>query len=139
VDEAYRGFVYDCSRYNDIQELMLVSDILITDYSSIMFDYSALQRPIYFFAYDFDLFLKQKDHFYFDFEDEENMPGPILKTTQEIIDDIKEPKLSIEYEDRLKRFAKRYCPYAKGSARRLAKMMFKEMEDIFRYEDEKKQ
>ncbi|MCR4717877.1 MAG: bifunctional glycosyltransferase family 2 protein/CDP-glycerol:glycerophosphate glycerophosphotransferase [Lachnospiraceae bacterium] len=139
IDEAYRGFVYNCSRYNDIHELMLVSDILITDYSSIIFDYSVLGRPIYFFAYDFDAFLKLKEHFYLDFENDDEMPGPIVKTTQEIIDDIKEPVLSVQYEDRLKAFSKKYCPYAKGSARRLAKAMFKEMEDIFRYEDEERQ
>ncbi|MBQ4232733.1 MAG: CDP-glycerol glycerophosphotransferase family protein [Lachnospiraceae bacterium] len=138
VDEAYGGFIYDCSRYNDAHELLLVSDYLITDYSSLVFDYSVLNRPIYFYLYDLDLYKANKEHFYLDFEDEENMPGPVITTTQEIIDDIKKPEISVMYSDRLKAFAKRYTPYAKGSARRLAKKMFVEMEDVFSYEDEDK-
>ena len=52
--EKYKGFVYDYSQGYDIQELYLVSDILITDYSSVMFDYSNLNRPIIFFTYDIE-------------------------------------------------------------------------------------
>ena len=103
-----------------------------------MFDYSVLNRPIYFYLYDLDLYKANKEHFYLDFEDEENMPGPVVTTTQEIIDDIKSPEISVMYKDRLKAFAKRYTPYAKGSARRLARKMFVEMEDVFNYEDEDK-
>lgn len=48
------GFVYNLSKYDDIAELYLISDILITDYSSVFFDYANLKRPMLFFTYDLD-------------------------------------------------------------------------------------
>src|SRR5699024_1567020 len=50
--EPFKGFAYDFSTYDDIAELYLISDILITDYSSVFFDYANLKRPILFFTYD---------------------------------------------------------------------------------------
>src|SRR5699024_9544165 len=48
----FKGFAYDYSDYDDINELYLVSDVLITDYSSVFFDYANLKRPILFYTYD---------------------------------------------------------------------------------------
>ena len=50
---AYKKWLRVCDFSYDISELYLVSDALITDYSSVMFDYSLLRRPMFFFAYDF--------------------------------------------------------------------------------------
>ena len=44
------GFAFNFSKYDDISELYLISDILITDYSSVFFDYANLQRPMLFFT-----------------------------------------------------------------------------------------
>ena len=49
---GYENFAIDVSNYNDVSELFLISDCLITDYSSVMFDYGILKRPQFFFAYD---------------------------------------------------------------------------------------
>ena len=48
---SYDKFIFEFNEQQDISELYLVSDILITDYSSVMFDYSLLKRPMFFFAY----------------------------------------------------------------------------------------
>ena len=48
------GFVYNLSKYDDISEIYLISDICITDYSSVFFDYANLRRPILFFMYDYE-------------------------------------------------------------------------------------
>ncbi|PTI80897.1 hypothetical protein BU071_13305, partial [Mammaliicoccus vitulinus] len=48
--------IYDLSKANDVNELFLMSDTLITDYSSVYFDYANLHRPILFFAYDKDAY-----------------------------------------------------------------------------------
>lgn len=82
----YEGFAYDFSSGCDIQELYLVSDMMITDYSSTMFDFANLKRPIIFFAYDIDDYRDSLRGFYFDFENE--ACGPIVKTTNEVIDAI---------------------------------------------------
>src|SRR5699024_7827758 len=78
-----QGFAYDVSDYQDIGELYLISDMLMTDYSSVFFDYAHLKRPILFYTYDLDKYRGQLRGFYFDMEEEE--PGPLLKTTDEDI------------------------------------------------------
>ena len=55
---GYENFAIDVSNYNDVSELFLISDCLITDYSSVMFDYGILKRPQFFFAYDIDKYDK---------------------------------------------------------------------------------
>ena len=84
----YKGFVYTFDETKDIAWLYLVSDMLITDYSSVMFDYSLLQRPMLFFAYDLENYKENLRGFYFDFV--QDIPGPISKDTDQLIKDIKE-------------------------------------------------
>ena len=83
---AYTDFVYKFDMCDDIAELYLVSDLLITDYSSVMFDYSLLKRPMFFFTYDLEEYKNELRGFYFDFLKE--APGPITCTTKELIDSI---------------------------------------------------
>ena len=82
--DAYKGFAYNLSSYDDIQELYLISDMLITDYSSVMFDYANMNRPILFFTYDLELYRDNLRGLYIDFEKE--APGPLLRTTEEIVE-----------------------------------------------------
>jgi len=82
----YNDFVYDFSQYEDIRELYLISDLLITDYSSVFFDYANLKRPMLFFVYDIEEYRDHLRGFYFDFESK--APGPLVKTTEEIITEI---------------------------------------------------
>ena len=56
----YAGFVYNASLYDDINDLYIISDILITDYSSVFFDYSILKRPIIYYMYDLQEYELQK-------------------------------------------------------------------------------
>ncbi|WP_051302052.1 CDP-glycerol glycerophosphotransferase family protein [Salibacterium aidingense] len=80
--EAYPDFAYEAPSEADIQELFLAADILITDYSSVMFDYSVLQRPMIFFAYDLEEYRDSLRGFYFDYEKE--VPGPIVRNNREL-------------------------------------------------------
>lgn len=84
----YKGFVYTFDETKDIAWLYLVSDMMITDYSSVMFDYSLLNRPMLFFAYDLETYKNELRGFYFDFIKE--APGPISRDTDRLIKDIKE-------------------------------------------------
>lgn len=83
---AYGDFVKDVSSYPDIAELYLVSDMLITDYSSVFFDYANLNRPIIFYMYDLDDYRDRLRGFYFDIEQEN--PGPVVENEQELFDAI---------------------------------------------------
>ncbi|MGA3513556.1 CDP-glycerol glycerophosphotransferase family protein, partial [Lactiplantibacillus plantarum] len=69
----YSDFVYDLSSYPNISDLYLVSDLLITDYSSGFFDYAYLQRPILFYPYDYHLYKDELRGFYLDYE--KDLPG----------------------------------------------------------------
>lgn len=79
-----KGQYIDVSDFESEQELMLISDILITDYSSIMIEYCILNRPIIFFTYDLDSYLANERGFYYDFKT--TVPGPIVRTSDELID-----------------------------------------------------
>ena len=77
----------DVSDFENEQELMLISDILITDYSSIMIEYAVLDRPIIFFTYDLDNYLTHERGFYYDFKT--SVPGNIVFNTSQLIDVIR--------------------------------------------------
>ncbi|WP_407316954.1 CDP-glycerol glycerophosphotransferase family protein [Isoptericola halotolerans] len=75
--------VLDVTHYPDVNELMLAADGLITDYSSIMFDYAVLRRPIYLLVPDLDLYRDTTRGFYRDLE--EISPGPLCADTAELV------------------------------------------------------
>lgn len=82
-----KGKYIDCSDYSSEQELLLISDILITDYSSIMIEFALLNKPIIFFTYDFESYLTEERGFYFDFKS--TVPGPVVYDSNQLIDVIK--------------------------------------------------
>lgn len=109
----YKDFLYPCDMSYDISYLYLAADCLITDYSSVMFDYSILHRPMFFFAYDLEKYENELRGFYFDFLAE--APGPVVQTTQELVRAIQgyEPR---EYEERCQAFYEKYNSVDKGNA-----------------------
>ena len=108
-------FAFDVSRYDDIAELYLVADILITDYSSVFFDYANLKRPILYYTYDLEKYENVLRGFYLDIHEE--VPGPLLKTTEEVIDSIKNiESLKEEYKDKYDAFYERFCSIEDGNA-----------------------
>ncbi|MDA1476606.1 CDP-glycerol glycerophosphotransferase family protein [Bacillus changyiensis] len=78
-------FVIDFGDQYSLYDLMALSDALITDYSSVIFEYSILQRPIYFYCPDLEDYLKERD-FYYPFES--FVPGPISKSVTALAEDI---------------------------------------------------
>ena len=81
--ELEGSFVYDGSRNMDINDLLMVSDICISDYSSLIFEYSLMERPMLFFAYDLEEYFDWRG-FYYNYD--EMTPGPVCKTNREMID-----------------------------------------------------
>lgn len=108
----FKGFITDID--TDIKELYLLSDIMMTDYSSTMFDYSVLKRPMIFYTYDLDKYAGDRG-FYFDFI--ETAPGPFLYNTEELVDFLKggEPDFS-PYEQKLEDFYNKFNVWEDGSA-----------------------
>lgn len=109
----YEGFVYSFNEKVDISRLYLIADMMITDYSSVMFDYSLLKRPMFFFAYDLENYENNLRGFYFDFLKE--APGPISKTTDQLISDIKSYDEK-EWEEKYSQFSQKYNSADDGKA-----------------------
>ena len=82
-DDYRESFVYDVTHDLSIEDLICASDICISDYSSLVFEYSLFERPIIMFAYDLEDYFDWRG-FYYDYYD--MSPGPIVQTTEEIID-----------------------------------------------------
>lgn len=111
----HKGFVFDYSTYDDIAELYLISDMLITDYSSVFFDYANLKRPILFYTYDLEKYRDTLRGFYIDIESE--VPGPLLFDTNEVIEAINEiEEVQKEYASKYEAFYNRFCHWDDGHA-----------------------
>ncbi len=117
-------FAVNVSKYDDISELYLISDLLITDYSSVFFDYANLKRPILFYTYDLDKYRDMLRGFYMDIEKE--VPGPLLFTNEEVVEAIKGiDQITEEYQSRYEVFYERFCSLEDGHAsEKVAKKVF---------------
>jgi len=120
VPEDLSDFVYLMAASADINDAYLMSDILITDYSSVFFDYAVLNRPIYFYMYDFEYYEQELRGFYLNVPDD--LPNDVIKIEEELVKRIKEN--SFDYE-RLKVFNQKFNLWNDG------KVSYKVVERIF--------
>lgn len=79
---SVRGRVIDVSSHHDVTPLLALADGLITDYSSVMFDYALLDRPMFFFTYDYEEYVHEGRGTYFDLL--ERAPGPVVRTEDDL-------------------------------------------------------
>lgn len=107
------GFVIDVTGYPDIAELYLAADLMITDYSSVMFDFAVTGKPMLFFAYDLEHYRDEVRGFYFDLAAE--APGPLLRTSDEVIAALREFDAS-EHRAAYRAFTEKFCPLDDGHA-----------------------
>ncbi|MFH7323283.1 CDP-glycerol glycerophosphotransferase family protein [Aeromicrobium sp. JJY06] len=107
--------VLNVSSYPDMQDLLCVADVLVTDYSSVMFDYAILDRPIVLFCYDLAHYRDDLRGFYLDFEAE--APGPIVATQEELRAALLEAEGHGDaYATRRHEFRQRFAPLDDGHA-----------------------
>ncbi|MDO4166845.1 MAG: CDP-glycerol glycerophosphotransferase family protein [Eubacteriales bacterium] len=85
VEEAYRERVLDLSREENINDLLFVTDVLITDYSSVIFEAALLQIPMLFYVFDLEEYQASRD-IYFDFAS--FVPGEMVSDIPGLIDEI---------------------------------------------------
>lgn len=123
--EAYDpGFVFDYTGNHDINELLFVTDLLITDYSSIPYEFSILEKPMIFYAYDEQAYLGERGLW----EPYSQMvPGPIARTTDEILQAIEQED---DHLDQIRRFSEVWNRYSKGhSSENLVNYLLKRQTD----------
>jgi CDP-glycerol glycerophosphotransferase len=115
IPQVGSGFVWDVSSYPDMADLLAATDILITDYSSVMFDFANTGRPMLFFTYDLEHYRDRLRGFYFDFESE--APGPLLASSDEVLQAIREvAAISVGHAEAYRAFADRACDLDDGYA-----------------------
>ncbi len=113
IDSNLKEFVMDVSDYDDVHELCLISDVLITDYSSVFFDFAHTKKPILFFTPDFyeyestrGLYLEKND-----------LPGPLLYNMNDLVNGIKNlDEIERKFKNSYDKFYKEYCNLGHGNA-----------------------
>lgn len=116
---GYEDRVLICAD-EEINDLFLICDLLITDYSSVMFDYSILLKPILFYAYDFNYYNENLRGFYFDIEKE--APGKFVKTEEEFYTEIwmfNTNKYNTSFLNSLVAFNKKFNHWEDGNSSQL--------------------
>ena len=106
-------FVKNVSDYPELNDLYVISDMMISDYSSTFFDYSILDRPMFCFAYDLEEY-SEKRGLYLDLSKE--LPCRINKTEDDLLSDI----VSLNYSEaraKTKIFHMKYAPNAGNASR----------------------
>jgi CDP-glycerol glycerophosphotransferase len=83
---AYGGFVIDVSAIDDVNDLYVISDVLVTDYSSVTFDFANLRRPILFYMPDLDSYSGRGRGLYLGTDD---LPGPVVTDTSQLIEAVR--------------------------------------------------
>ncbi len=115
--ESYQGFAYDFSQKVDINDLYLVSDLLITDYSSVFFDFANLKRPMMFYTYDIEEYRNVLRGFYFDIEKES--PGPLVKDMDgllKVLEEFDKCGAFLDYQEKYQDFYQKYCYLESGNS-----------------------
>ena len=112
--DEYKGFVYNVSQYDDINDLYIISDLLITDYSSVFFDYAILKRPIIFYMYDLKEYKNKLRDFYINLKE---LPGPIVENEKDLVKEIKSiDKNKKKYFNTYKKFNEKFNYLEDGNA-----------------------
>ena len=109
------GLVRDVSDFPDIAALYLASDVLVTDYSSAMFDFAVTGRPMVFFAHDLEAYRDDVRGLYVDLEDV--APGPVVRTTAEVAAVLRDlAAVASSHVDDYQAFVEQFCPLDDGGA-----------------------
>ena len=110
LSNEFQDFVFDYSSYPDINELLVITDILITDYSSIPMEFVLFKRKMIFYAYDLEEY-ENDNGLWEDYET--SVPGPVVKNTDDIIDAILNKESNLQ---QLEAYAKKWVEYCDGHA-----------------------
>lgn len=114
-----RDRVIDLSEESELNDLLFVTDVIITDYSSLVFEASLLDIPMIFYAFDLERYIDERD-FYFDFK--QYVPGKIAYSLDEIIHAINHKDFCTE---RIAPFANMFFDYRDGKATdRVVKLLY---------------
>lgn len=124
--------VIDVTLVDDVNDLYIISDLMITDYSSTMFDYGDLKRPMVFYMYDLDEYQGEIRDFYFDINE---LPGPIVKTQDDLVKAVLDQFANFTYDEKYKAFTEKfnYLDDAHAARRVIEKTIKTDLGPAFRF------
>ncbi len=118
IPDQYKDVILDMSDFPEINDLLFVSDLVITDYSSLIFEASLLELPMLFYVYDLEEYTNERD-FYFDFGP--TIPGKKVFSQSELIKAINESDFE---QEKVKGFSEKYFDDHDGkSTERVTKLI----------------
>jgi CDP-glycerol glycerophosphotransferase len=118
VSPQARYRTLDVSRIDDVNLLYHAADVLITDYSSVMFDFALLRKPMVFYTYDYAEYVSTRGT-YVDLK--EVAPGPFVTTTEELVEALRRTDTDrARYDPAYSAFLEDYCGHEDGKASRRA-------------------
>lgn len=119
IPRVYQDYFIDASEFREVNDILFITDILISDYSSIIYEFSAFKRPMLFYAFDLEDYITSRD-FYEPYE--EFVPGKIVETFDELIDTLYKEDFE---QEKVPRFLDKHFKYQDGkSSERLVKDLF---------------
>ncbi|WP_043929994.1 CDP-glycerol glycerophosphotransferase family protein [Bacillus sp. EB01] len=110
IPYKYADFFYDFTSYREVNDLLLITDLLITDYSSICFEFSLLDKPMLFYAYDVENYISKRG-FYFEYQS--FIPGSLVKNTDQMVAKIIKNDFQ---KEKIKLFRDYFFDYQDGKA-----------------------
>ena len=123
IPEEYKDYIIDLSENSELNDLLFVADLLVTDYSSVIFEAALLDIPMLFYAYDLQRYISGRGFYY---EYEKFVPGKIVETFAGAIRAIKESDFETE---KISSFKTRFFDDLDGkSSKRTADLVYKALE-----------
>lgn len=119
---SYGAAVIDVSRYEEINDLYMISDLLLTDYSSVFFDYAVLKKPMVFYMYDLENYKHVRD-FYFSLEE---LPGKVIQEEEDLSETIIDSTENFVYDEKYRAFNKKFNPHEGPCSNKILKHIMEE-------------
>ncbi len=125
IDKSLKNFLYSINENADINDLYVISDVLITDYSSVFFDYANLNRPVLFYMYDVEEYGSEIRGFYLDIY--KDLPGDVIVEEMDLLEALKDiSAYSAKTEAKLESFNERFNYLQTGDcSKRVVEMVIK--------------
>lgn len=107
----YEGFIIDATGYPDVNDLYMISDLMISDYSGTIFDFGILKKPMVFYMFDRELYTTKLQGVNIDLDE---LPGIIVEKEEELVPAILKQFREFKYDEKYERFNRRYNQYEDG-------------------------
>ncbi|MEH7383241.1 CDP-glycerol glycerophosphotransferase family protein [Bacillus sp. JJ1533] len=109
-EKKYPGFIYDFSSYKNVNNILVITDYLISDYSSIPFEFAIMNKPMIFYPYDLEEYKREQgviENY------EEIIPGSIVHNTEEIVELVSHSRVD---QSKIRDFSEEWNEFSKGAS-----------------------